>query len=481
VGDGAVLLEFANAQARALADFLQRTQPPGFLEAVPGARTLLVLFDPSRFDLAALRERPAAVDAASRTVRLRTIYDGPDLVELSQRLGFDAARAHAQAEHVVQFLGFAPGFAYMSGGFAVPRLLTPRVRVPRGSVAVADGYTGVYPAETPGGWWLVGRIFDELFDPFADPPSLLRPGDRVVFDPIPREESAKILSEQRSHPPPGSEQSSRLPRGSEQSSRLNFSGLREGVLRVVKAAGHATVQGAPRYGFAQYGVPAGGAMDQASLAAANELLGNAPLSAGLEAVLATPALEALIQVRVAIGGKIHDLAAGQTLPPQKGSLRNYLAVEGGLAQDPPGAPQPPLREGDTLYKSTTPPSLPRRLPPLPGKAALLQLRVLRGPQHDWFENAGLLFETEWRLSPQTDRRGARLDGPQLLLNRPSDLPSEGTAPGAIQVPGDGRPIILGPDRPVTGGYAKIAAVIWDDLPLIAQARPGARIRFVKAT
>jgi KipI family sensor histidine kinase inhibitor len=464
-----VLLELANAQARALLEWLLRTRPPGFLEAVPGARTLLVLYDPERFDLSLLRERPAAVETVARTVRLRTVYDGPDLLELSRRLGVEAAQAHAEAEHVVQFLGFAPGFAYMSGGFAVPRLLTPRVRVPKGAVAVADGYTGVYPSETPGGWWLIGRIEEQLFDAFADPPSLLRPGDRVVFEPVTAEEAARLSSEQRSHPPRGSEQGSPLP------------AVREELLRVAKPSGHATIQGAPRYGFAQYGVPAGGAMDLASLAAANAVLGNAPLAAGLEAVLATPALQALARVRVAVNGALHDLEAGQTLAPQRGSLRTYLAVQGGLAQDPPGAPQPPLREGDILYRSTAVPALPRRLPPLPEASDPQPLRVLEGPQHDWFQDPRMLFETEWRLSPQTDRRGARLDGPPLLLNRPSDLPSEGTAPGAIQVPGDGRPIILGPDRPVTGGYAKIAAIVWDDLPLVAQLRPGARIRFVKVS
>jgi KipI family sensor histidine kinase inhibitor len=465
-----VLLELANSEARALAGFLQRTQPAGFLEAVPGARTLLVLFDPSTFDRALLRERPAAGLVSARTVRLRTIYDGPDLADLSARLGFDAAAAHAAAEHVVQFLGFQPGFAYMSGGFAVPRLLTPRVKVPRGSVAVADSYTGVYPSDSPGGWWLIGRISDELFDPWADPPSLLQPGDRVVFEGIGPEEAAKISSEQRSH----------LRGASEQRSLNNSRASREGVLRVVKPGGHATVQGAPRYGFAQYGVPAGGAMDLASLAAANDLLGNAPLAAGLEAVLATPALEALVPIRIAIGGALHSLESGQILPPQKGALRNYLAVEGGLAQDPPGAPQPPLQPGEILYRSdAASPTPPRRLPPLPRATDLLTLRILQGPQYGWFQNPELLMEAEWRLTPQTDRRGARLEGPKLLLNRPSDLPSEGTAPGAIQVPGDGQPIILGPDRPVTGGYAKIAAVLWDDLPLLAQARPGARIRFVR--
>jgi KipI family sensor histidine kinase inhibitor len=456
-----VLLELPNAEARALAALLQLKRPAGFLEAVPGARTLLVLFDPSSFDRAVLRERPPSGLTASRTVTLRTVYDGPDLAELSARLGFDAALAHSAAEHVVQFLGFQPGFAYMSGGFAVPRLPTPRVKVPRGSVAVADGYTGVYPSDSPGGWWLIGRILDdELFDPWADPPSLLAPGDRVVFE--------------------ASEQRSLLGQAGERRSLKKKEAGRQGVLRVVKASGHATVQGAPRYGFGQYGVPAGGAMDLASLAAANELVGNFPLAAGLEAVLATPALEALMPVRVSAGGAVHSLEAGQILPPQKGSLRTYLAVEGGLAQDPPGAPQPPLAAGEILYRAaTTQTQLPRRLPPLPRASDPLTLRIVSGPQRDWFENAELLEKSEWRLTPKTDRRGARLEGPKLLLNRPSDLASEGTAPGAIQVPGDGQPIVLGPDRPVTGGYAKIAAVLWDDLPLLAQARPGARIRFVK--
>lgn len=451
-GDGAVLLELSNAEARSLEAWLRSSRPAGFLDAVPGARTLLVLFDPEVFDRAVLEERPPSVLLAPRTVVLRTAYDGPDLAQLSQQLGFDAARAHAEAEHVVQFLGFAPGFAYMSGGFPVPRLSTPRVRVPKGSVAVADGYTGVYPAETPGGWWLIGRIAEELFDPFADPPSLLAPGDRVVFEPgTPVAVSRGLLARPRGEP----------------------------LLRVVKAGGHATVQGGPRYGLARFGVPAGGAMDLPSLAAANSLLGNSPLAAGLECVLATPPLEALAPVRVATPDSLFSLNTGQILAPQHGSLRVYLAIEGGLAQDPPGAPQPLLKARDILYRATEPPPpIPRRLPSPRTASDPLELRVTPGPQYDWFQDPAQLFQSEWRLSPQSDRRGARLEGPSLRLNRASDVPPEGTAPGAIQVPGDGKPIILGPDRPVTGGYAKIATVVWDDLPLLSQSRPGTRIRFV---
>ena len=107
---------------------------------------------------------------------------------------------------------------------------------------------------------------------------------------------------------------------------------------------------------------------------------------------------------------------------------------------------------------------------------MIEVRALPGPQADFFTEPGAFFETEYVLTPQSDRRGLRLQGKPLDLKR-ADIPPEGTAPGAVQVPGDGQPIVLGPDRPVTGGYPKIATVISADLPLLAQARPGAHIRF----
>src|SRR5262249_22542425 len=107
------------------------------------------------------------------------------------------------------------------------------------------------------------------------------------------------------------------------------------------------------------------------------------------------------------------------------------------------------------------------------------VRVVLGPQEEYFTQAGLsaFLSTNYRVSPQSDRRGARLEGARIELAGPPDIPPEGTAPGAIQVPGDGLPIVLGPDRPVTGGYAKIATVIGADLPRLGQLRPGTSIRF----
>jgi KipI family sensor histidine kinase inhibitor len=114
--------------------------------------------------------------------------DGPDLDAVAADLGLrprDVVDLHIGVEVEVLFLGFAPGFAYLgelSPRLRVPRRATPRVRVPAGSVAVAGSMTAVYPQASPGGWRIIGRTDAKLFDPLADPPARLRPGDRVRFE-----------------------------------------------------------------------------------------------------------------------------------------------------------------------------------------------------------------------------------------------------------------------------------------------------------
>jgi KipI family sensor histidine kinase inhibitor len=452
-----VLLETAEPQEIAAA--LSEAKPAGLLDVVPGARTLLVLFDPERFDPAQIeRLRLARRVSQPRTVRLSAKYDGADLDALAAELGLlrdELVQRHVQEEHRVAFLGFSPGFPYITGGFAVPRLKTPRLRVPAGSLAVADGWTGIYPSETPGGWRLLGRVAERMFDPMRSPPSLLRPGDRVVFEPV------------QELPEPLPLEAPRQQRG-------------EALLRVIAPGAFTSVQGGPRYGLPSYGVPAGGAMDLASLAAANALLGNPPSAAGLEITLAGPELEALADVRLALRGEVRELRRGDRLrcgPVQRG-VREYLAVAGGLMPPLPGEPTRALKSGAELLRANAPPPEGRRPPSAAEPGA--DIRARRGPQWDFFAEPEKFFATEWTLSPQSDRRGLRLSGPPLRILKRADIPPEGTAPGSVQVPGDGLPIALGPDRPVTGGYAKIATVLWDDLPLLAQARPGARLRFREA-
>ena len=116
---------------------------------------------------------------------------------------------------------------------------------------------------------------------------------------------------------------------------------------------------------------------------------------------------------------------------------------------------------------------------LPEPAPETILRVVRGPQEDAFTGEGIdaFYSSPYRLSPRSDRAGVRLEGAPIELAGAADLDPEGVVTGSVQVPADGMPIVLGPDRPATGGYVKIAAVISADLPVLAQARPGDTLRF----
>jgi KipI family sensor histidine kinase inhibitor len=132
------------------------------------------------------------MSAAPREIVIPVVYggaDGPDLAEVARHAGMTAdevVAAHSGAAYDVFFLGFQPGFAYLGGlppALATPRRDTPRVRVPAGSVGIGGAQTGIYPAASPGGWNLIGRTAVTLFDPHADAPALLAPGDRVRFVP----------------------------------------------------------------------------------------------------------------------------------------------------------------------------------------------------------------------------------------------------------------------------------------------------------
>ena len=191
-GDRAVLVEVADtAEALALYASLREDPLPGIVDLVPAARTVLVTFDgPARLPAAGdLPARPvrAAEHASARTVEIPVVYDGPDLGEVGGLAGLSEAevvRRHLAAAYEVGFIGFAPGFAYLTGldpDLHVPRRESPRTRVPAGSVSVAGPYTGVYPADAPGGWRILGHTGLTMWDLHRDPPSLLRPGDRVRF------------------------------------------------------------------------------------------------------------------------------------------------------------------------------------------------------------------------------------------------------------------------------------------------------------
>jgi len=170
---------------------------PGIRATVPAARTVLIEYHPGMIERSALirllTECAAHDDVeagpAGPLLELTVQYDGADLDAVAAEAGISreaVIERHSAGQYTVQFCGFSPGFAYLIGldpVLRLPRLASPRPRVPAGSVAIADEYTGVYPRSSPGGWRLLGRTDAELFDLNRVPPALLTPGTGVRFMP----------------------------------------------------------------------------------------------------------------------------------------------------------------------------------------------------------------------------------------------------------------------------------------------------------
>ena len=216
LGDRALLIEVGDqadpatvARIRALADHLAQLRLPGVFDFVPALCTIGVHYDPEQwrdendahtpYELLVARIQQALPDLASLAASegpLRQIpvcYEtdfGSDLPVLADAHGLsveEVIQIHSAAIYSVYMIGFAPGFAYLGPldeRLVLPRRETPRARVPAGSVAVANQYTGIYPADLPGGWHIIGRTPLQLFDPSHQQPSLLSAGDRVQFEPI---------------------------------------------------------------------------------------------------------------------------------------------------------------------------------------------------------------------------------------------------------------------------------------------------------
>jgi len=198
-GEAALLVELESAgRAQALAESIRSRPIEGIVGAVPGLKSLLVDLDPlaetTERMTSELRARMDSASAEPPIGRLRTIpvvyggTDGPDLADVAALTGLseeEVIALHLATELRVLFLGFAPGFAYLGElpeALQVPRLATPRTRTPAGSVAIAGPMSGIYPADLPGGWRVIGRTAITVFDPHRDPPAFLAPGDTVRFE-----------------------------------------------------------------------------------------------------------------------------------------------------------------------------------------------------------------------------------------------------------------------------------------------------------
>ncbi|MDP9892422.1 KipI family sensor histidine kinase inhibitor [Variovorax boronicumulans] len=202
LGDAALLCELPAPatlvqQQRIWALAAEAREWPGVGEVLPGMNNLTLTFDPTAIDLDALTAQVleawpklSAKAVEGRLVEIPVAYGGehgPDLGDVAAHTGFTPAevvRRHSAGAYVVYLLGFLPGFAFMGGlapELATPRRAEPRTAVPARSVGIGGEQTGIYPLVSPGGWQLIGRTSLEMFDPTAESPTLLRPGDRVRF------------------------------------------------------------------------------------------------------------------------------------------------------------------------------------------------------------------------------------------------------------------------------------------------------------
>jgi biotin-dependent carboxylase-like uncharacterized protein len=278
---------------------------------------------------------------------------------------------------------------------------------------------------------------------------------------------------------------------------------------VISAIGPvSSVQDGGRHGAQRYGLTPSGAVDQLALAAANCLVGNELFAAAIEIGpfgAAFTAREGAVRVALAGAPRNADIsgravasdtsmtiADGETLTLgfARGGSFSYLAIEGGIAGEPMfgslavnaraglGSPYPrPLQAADELQTAGASGASERRidLPAVPEGP----IRIVMGPQDDEFGDAAtnLFLDSEWKISATSDRMGYRLEGPVIKHLHGHNIVSDGTVNGSIQVPGNGAPIVLMPDRGTSGGYPKIATVITADLGRFAQIPAGRGFHF----
>jgi biotin-dependent carboxylase-like uncharacterized protein len=272
-----------------------------------------------------------------------------------------------------------------------------------------------------------------------------------------------------------------------------------------------TVQDLGRAGQLRYGIPPSGPMDRDAFVAANRLVGNPDGAAGLECALVGPRLAVEVPCAIAVTGAdmalavngerrprwstIHLRAGDQVrLGPAKAGVRAYVALSGGI--DVPlvlgsratytrgrlgGREGRALRTGDTLrlFDAPVPPARQVLHPPDADPGPEVAVRVVLGPEADRFTADGVrtFLASAYELLQQSDRMGARLEGPPIAHARGHDIVSNGIALGTVQVPGNGQPIVLLVDRQSTGGYTKIATVCSFDIGRLAQVKPGRHVRF----
>ncbi|WP_213073692.1 urea amidolyase family protein [Acinetobacter ihumii] len=512
VNQDRLLIELSDLQeTMKLYQHLLKVQHPYIVEMIPAASTILMGFNHFYIDVPDLitwiknQKIHGSQQSKQNQVIIDVNYTGADLHALSDHLGIDCKeliRRHTQSMWQVAFIGFAPGFAYLISPDqpfgSIPRLSSPRKKIPSGSVALAGEYSGIYPKDSPGGWQLIGHTSSKMWDLQREPAALLLPGTQVQFRDATAQPTSIVVPEQL--PPAVAIQT--------QSVAASLEILKTGLQTLIQDQG--------RPDMTALGVGHAGAMDQTAFQTANRIVGNPSHAAVLEILNGGLKLKALQAAVIAITGADSEIwledASGQQVRmpmyqpialdagdqlnismPTKG-LRNYLALRGGIAAEQVlgsssydtlaelGAA--PLQPNDLIYAADLTVSsviLDEAAPQnLPKTGQVTEVDLILGPRTDWFkaDSVQQFFQQSWRVTQESNRIGLRLQGEYPLQRQiQQELPSEGTCTGALQIPPNGQPVLFMNDHPLTGGYPVIAAVAKHHLDVVAQMPAGTLIKF----
>jgi KipI family sensor histidine kinase inhibitor len=540
IGDHSVLIDFSKSkdalkEIHELSKLLFANKPLWAAEIVPGLDSLVIQLqygqnNPHEIRQTAfadlekiakqLEEHRESKTYPNKIHRIQVCYH-PDvaldllaIAKASKLSPEQTVTLHKSSLYTVDILGFMPGFAYFSGlnpKLRLPRLASPRPAVPKGSVAIAELQTAIYPRTTPGGWNIIGRSPNVLFDIEHNPPGLFMAGDQMQIEEISLDEFHRI--DKQSQP----------------SKIIQSFDKDKGSIELLQSGTFTSIQDDPRSGLSHWAVGPGGACDLSSLHLANALVGNSLDTAAIEMTSSGPSLLFHEKACVAwVGAECEGIVDGQRIPGnrpiwiKKGAtlkfsslnpgFRTLLAIGGGLdlptilgragshisADIGPKRlekgnllqlkdPKAPLRSPflKNLLREDALPCFPKwhvRSPFVP-ISAITPVHCLEGP-HLTFLSAKereFFWSKIWKVSKQSNRMGVRLEGDFKLNKGLPNIPSQAITFGTVQFPPSQEPIIMLAEHQTTGGYPRLAEVIHADLTKLAQVKPGNAIQLIPIT
>jgi KipI family sensor histidine kinase inhibitor len=539
IGDHSVLIDFSKSKnslkdIHDLSRLLFATKPEWAAEIVPGLDSLVIQLQYPSADPIQTREQ-AFADLEKLGKQLEKLKSsktyptkihpiqvcyhpdlGLDLVNIAKACKLsteETIKLHQSSIYTADILGFMPGFAYFSGlnpKLSLPRLASPRPAVPKGSVAIAELQTAIYPRATPGGWNIIGRSPNTLFDIENNPPGLFMAGDQMQIEEISLDEFQRLDQKNRS----------------KEIIRPLNQDLSKGSIEVLQAGTFSSIQDDPRAGLSHWAVGPGGACDLSSLHLANALVGNALDTVAIEMSSTGPSLLFHETTCIAwVGAHCDGIVNGQRIPGNRpvwlgkgmtlkfsslnSGFRAVLAIGGGLnlpnilgrAGSHISADIGPkrLEKGDhlllrnpkapfkspflkALYQEAALPCFPKwhvRSPFIP-KSTITLIHCLAGPHLSFLpaKERELFWSTMWTVSNQSNRMGVRLQSDFKLKKDLPSIPSQSITFGTVQFPPSQEPIVMLAEHQTTGGYPRLAEVIRTDLTKLAQLKPGNKVQLI---